>query len=132
MPHKEDNVQVEDVSQDDESDEYDVEYDDEHSDDGDHSDEESGEEQEQRGQSLTALLLGGQEEEGSGDEGWTPDGGPEPAEDSGNESEKEEAPETAPTPAHLKGKGPAATKRDREEVGEQDGEDAAQVKRTKT
>jgi hypothetical protein len=57
------------------------------------------------------------------DKGWTPDGGPEPAEDSGDETDEEM---TAPTP--LKGKAPAAAKREREETGE---EEMAQIKRTK-
>jgi len=130
MPDKPVPVQDEHLSQDEESDEYDVEYDDEEEDgNAEHSDSENDEDQ--GGKSLTALLLGGDghDEEGSGDEGWTPDGGPEPAEDSGNETDAEV--EEPATPAHLKGKAPAAAKRERDELGDDEDTEAAQNKRTK-
>lgn len=125
-------VDVEEVAEDEESDEYDVEYDDEEIDEeGVDSQEEDAEGE--GGGNLTALLLGAGDrqqndennEEGSADEGWTPDGGPEPAEDSGEETDEE-----AVAPAPLKGKEPAVAKREREETGEES-EESTQSKRAK-
>jgi len=119
------------VVEDEESDEYDVEYDDEEiDDDGDDSQEENAEKG--AGSNLTALLLGDGEEEdkeegGSADEGWTPDGAPEPAEDSGEDTDNDPA-----APAQLKGKAPAVTKRERDVGGDdEEEEEASQSKRAK-
>lgn len=125
------NPAEEDVTpEDEESDEYDEEYNDDEDQDEDGENSQDDEEEGEGGENLTALLIGSgaEKHDDERDKGWTPDGGPEPAEDSEGASDKE-----ASAPISLKGKAPAAAKREREEAEEEEAEEGStQSKRTKT